>query len=162
MKYQEVKKLSPAEFKRYCGVHRETFEQMVKVVAAEKILQAKPGRPSKLSMEDQVLMTLGYWREYRTYFHWGTSWGIDESNAHRIVKKVENILIKSGLFNLPGNKSLIDHEEEIETVVVDVAEHEIERPKKTEFMLERQTEMSYIKVSSCSQSKNQRNHLYSM
>jgi hypothetical protein len=29
----------------------------------------KPGHPAKLSLEDQVLLTLQYWREYRTYFH---------------------------------------------------------------------------------------------
>ena len=57
------------EFKRLCGVTPATFEQMVKVVAAEKVLAKKSGRPSKLSVEDQVLMTLEYWREYRTYFH---------------------------------------------------------------------------------------------
>lgn len=130
MNYKEVKKLSPAEFKRFCGVHPETFEQMVKVLAAEKILQKKPGRPSKLSIEDQILMTLDYWREYRTYFHLATTWGIDEANAYRIIKKVENILIKSGLFNLPGKKVLLAPDCEIETVVVDVAEQEIERPKK--------------------------------
>ncbi|MEH2211389.1 MAG: transposase family protein [Nostoc sp.] len=27
-------------------------------------------------MEDQLLMTLEYWREYRTYFHIGQSWGV--------------------------------------------------------------------------------------
>jgi len=29
--------------------------------------ERKPGKPSKLSVEDQVLMSLEYWREYRTY-----------------------------------------------------------------------------------------------
>lgn len=135
MDYKQVKKLNPAEFKRCCGVKAETFEQMVKVIAAEKKLQSKPGRPSKLSIEDQILMTLSYWREYRTYFHLGTSWGIDEANAYRIIKKVENILIKSGLFNLPGKKALVNSKAEIEAVVVDVAEQEIERPKKTEKIL---------------------------
>jgi hypothetical protein len=103
---------------------------MVKVVAAEKLMQTKPGRPSKLRIEEQVLMTLVYWREYRTYFHLSKTWKIAESNAYRIIKKVENILIKSGLFNLPGKKALIASKGEIEVVVVDVAEHEIERPKK--------------------------------
>jgi hypothetical protein len=70
-------------------------------------------------------MTLDYWREYRTYFHLGTSWGIDEANAYRIIKKVENILIKSGLFNLSGKKVLLSPDCEIEVVVVDVAEQEI-------------------------------------
>jgi len=55
---------------------------------------------------DQLLITLEYWREYRTYFLLGNSWGINESTAYRIVRKVENILIKSGLFNLPGKKAL--------------------------------------------------------
>ena len=57
MSYKQVKNLEPTEFKRLCGVTPATFEQMVKVVAAEKVLAKKSGRPSKLSIEDQVLMT---------------------------------------------------------------------------------------------------------
>ncbi|WP_254064748.1 transposase family protein [Microcystis aeruginosa] len=83
-----------------------------------------------MSTEDQLLITLEYWREYRTYFHRGNSWGINESTAYRIVRKVENILIKSGLFNLPGKKALLESNSEIEVIVVDVSEQEIERPKK--------------------------------
>ncbi len=83
-----------------------------------------------MSTEDQLLITLEYWREYRTYFHLGNSWGINESTAYRIVRKIENILIKSGLFNLPGKKALLESNSEIEVIVVDVSEHEIERPKK--------------------------------
>jgi hypothetical protein len=135
MTYEEVKNLKPTEFKRLCGVYPETFEQMVKVLAAEKFIQTKPGRPSKLSLENQLLMTLLYWREYRTYFHFGKSWKIAESNAYRIVKKVENILVRSGLFNLPGKKALISSNSDIEAIVIDVAEHEVERPKKTETLL---------------------------
>ena len=69
MSYEKVKNLEHTEFKRLCGVTLGTFEKMVKVVATEKVLAKKSGRPSKLSIEDQVLMTLDYWREYRTYFH---------------------------------------------------------------------------------------------
>ena len=76
--------------------------------------------------------------EYRTYFHMGTNWGLDETSVLRIVRKVENILIKSarrvtrpaGLFNLGGKKQLYVQDSELEILVVDVAEHEIERPKK--------------------------------
>ncbi len=53
----------------------------------------KTGRPGKLSVEDQVLMTLEYWREYRTYFHIGQSWGVNESTAYRIIRKIEDILM---------------------------------------------------------------------
>ena len=87
MTYKQVKNLKPTEFKRLCGVYPETFQKMVKVVAAEKILQKKTGRPSKLSIEDQILMTLNYWREYRTYFHIGTSLGVDETTALRTTPK---------------------------------------------------------------------------
>jgi len=130
MSYEQVKNLEPPEFKRMCGVTPATFEQMVKVVAAEKVLAKKSGRPSKLSIEDQVLMTLEYWREYRTYFHTGISWGLDETNVLRNIRKVENILIKSGLFNVGGKKKAKEIDSEIEVLVVDVAEHEVERPKK--------------------------------
>ena len=100
MSYKQAKNLEPVEFKRLCGVTPATFKQMVQVVAAEKKLAKKSGRPSKLSIEDQVLMTLEYWREYRTQFHIGVSWGLDETNVLRNIRKVENILIKSGLFNV--------------------------------------------------------------
>ncbi len=130
MTYEQVKTLKPTEFKRFCGVYPETFKDMVTVLKAEKVWQKKTGRPSKLSTEDQLLITLEYWREYRTYFHLGNSWGINESTAYRIVRKVENILIKSGLFNLPGKKALLESNSEIEVIVVDVSEQEIERPKK--------------------------------
>ncbi|MFM5945989.1 MAG: hypothetical protein ACKO9G_21950 [Dolichospermum sp.] len=32
MNYEEVKKLNPPDFKRYCGVHIETFNDMAKIV----------------------------------------------------------------------------------------------------------------------------------
>jgi hypothetical protein len=100
MNYEQVQKLNPTEFKRYCGVHQETFKEMVKIVKAEKTLQKKSGRPSKLCREDQILITLSYLREYPTFFHLGIKWGINESNSYRIVIRTENFLIKSGLFNL--------------------------------------------------------------
>jgi len=82
------------------------------------------------SLEDQILMTLSSLREYPTFFHLGIKWGINESNSYRIVIRTEKFLIKSGVFNLPGKKHLNRNQnEEIETVVVDVSEHEIERPQ---------------------------------
>ncbi|MEG4026398.1 transposase family protein, partial [Microcoleus sp. S13C4] len=79
MNYEQVQKLNPADFKLYCGPHQETFKEMVKIVKAEKVFQKKSGRPSKLCVEDQILMTLSYLREYPTFFHLGIKWGINES-----------------------------------------------------------------------------------
>jgi hypothetical protein len=37
-------------------------------------------------------MTLEYLREYRTYFHIGQSWGVNESTAYRIIRRIEDTL----------------------------------------------------------------------
>ena len=130
MGYETVKNLKAEDFKRLCGVSLETFEHMVKLVENYEELKKKTGRPSKLSLENQVLMTLEYLREYRTYFHIGQSWGLNESTVYRIITKIENILIKSPTFRLPGKKQLLKSTTQINVVVVDVTESPIERPKK--------------------------------
>ncbi len=130
MRYEQVKHLKPAEFKRFWGVKLETFEQMVEIVSQNEGQKKKSGRPGKTSREDQVLMTLEYWREYRTYFHIGQSWGVTESTACRIIRKVEKILSQSRVFTLPGKKCLQESNTSIDAIVIDVTESPIERPKK--------------------------------
>lgn len=132
MSYQQVKDLPPAEFKRLCGVRPETFRRMVGVVSGHLNKRRQVlGRPTKLSVEDQVLMTLEYWREYRTFFHIAKSWGLHESSVWRTVRRVEDILTKSRAFKLPGKKVLQPSDHEIEFIVVDVAETPVERPEKS-------------------------------
>jgi Helix-turn-helix of DDE superfamily endonuclease len=75
-------------------------------------------------------MSLEYWREYRTYFHIAQTWGVNESTVYRIIRKVEDELSKSGTFSLAGKKHLLNLENDLKTVVVDVTESPIERPKK--------------------------------
>jgi hypothetical protein len=130
MKYEQVKHLKPAEFKRFWGVTYETFEKMVEIVTLHEEQKKKTGRPGKVSLEDQVLMTLEYWREYRTYFNIGQSWGVTESTACRIIQKIENIVSQSRVFSLPGKKRLQESDSAIDVVVIDVTETPIERPKK--------------------------------
>lgn len=135
MTYEQVKDLKSGDFKRLCGVRPETFAQMIEVVRTQIKPKRKTGRPGKLSLEDQLLMTLEYWREYRTYFHIGQSWGVNESTAYRIVKKIEDMLVNSRAFTLPGKKKLQKSDYKLEVVVVDVTETPIERPKKTKTVL---------------------------
>ena len=130
MNNKRAKKLKPDEFKRLCGVTPETFSQMVKIVENHEKLKKKTGRPSKLSLEEQVLMTLEYLREYRTYFHIGQSWGLNESNVYRTITKIEKILIKAKEFRLPEKKEVLKSNKNLNTIVVDVTETSIERPKK--------------------------------
>ncbi len=104
------------------------------MMTAHEEAKTHGGRRSRLSREDQVLLTLEFWREYRTHFHQGQSWGIHESTAWRIVRKVEDLLVSSGRFALPGTKGV--REDVYEIVAVDVAETPIERPKKATCLLQ--------------------------
>ncbi|WP_143221723.1 transposase family protein [Acinetobacter sp. ANC 5600] len=95
---------------------------------------SRRGRPSILLLEDQLLMTLSYWREYRTLFHVAMTYSIHESSASRIIQKIENLLIKSDKFHLP--KKLPKGEGvDWEVIVIDANEMTIERPEKTEKLL---------------------------
>ena len=130
MKYCQARKLSAKKFKRYCGVKRQTFRVMVRLVKREQRLKKKPGAPSKLTLEDQVLVTLQYWREYRTYFHIAEDYKVSESTIFRVVRKIENILIQSRKFSLPGKKKLLDSSLNEKLILMDVMSSPIERPKK--------------------------------
>jgi hypothetical protein len=127
MRYEIVQNLKDEEFKRLTGVQRSTFGKMLEVI--EKGMRDF-GRPPKLSRADQLLMTLMYWREYRTEFHMSVTYGVSEATVCRTIKKVEDVLIKSDQFHLPGKKVLQSSDTLIEIVVVDVTEQPVERPKK--------------------------------
>ena len=103
---------------------------MVRLVKYQEKQKKKPGRPTKLIIEDQILLTLQYLREYRTYYHIGQDWKMSESNACRIVLKIENILIQSRKFSLPGKKKLLDTSLDEDLILMDVMESPIERPTK--------------------------------
>src|SRR5215510_7812957 len=103
MRYESIENLKSPDFKRLTGVQRETFAEMLEVI--ERGLPAF-GRPPKLSRADQLLMTLMYWREYRTEFHIAQSYGVSEATVCRIIRKVEDVLVRSKKFRLPGKKAL--------------------------------------------------------
>ena len=128
MKYEDIKTWKDTDFKRLTGVRPKTFAKMLAVLEKEL---PKFGRPPKLSRADQLLMTLMYWREYRTQFHIAGSYGISEATVCRTINKVEDALMCSGEFPLPGKKVLQPSDTLIEVVLVDVSEQPIERPKKS-------------------------------
>lgn len=131
MKFDAIKNLKPEEFRRLTGVKRETFNKMIELIEeAVRVKKAKGGRPNKLIIPDMILMTLEYLREYRTYFHISKNYGISESNSYYTIRFIEDSLIKSGCFSLPGRKALLKSEMEYEVVLIDATESPIERPKK--------------------------------
>jgi hypothetical protein len=130
---QKALKLSNSKFKQLFGVKRETFSKMLEILqeAYDKLHQFG-GKPStKLRVEDRLLLTLQYWREYRTLEHLAYEYDTVVSNVHKAIEWVENTLIQDGTFRLPGKKSLIAAEQKPRAVAIDVTEHPIERPKKS-------------------------------
>ena len=131
MKYKGIAKIEGRKFRRLTGVKRETFEKMVEILSmADRVTKKRGGRKNTLSVEERLLMALEYIREYRTYFHISQSYGVSESTAYKTVKWVEDTLIKSPDFSLPGRKELLNSEVYCDVVLVDATETPIDRPKK--------------------------------
>ena len=132
MRFIEVSDYGEQHFYRLTGVKREVFELMVEVLSAAR--NGRGRRPS-LSIGDQLLLTLCYWREYRSQFHVASSFGVSEATVCRTVKKVESALLKDKRFHLPGKKALHDdslHDDSLDltVIVVDASEQRVERPRK--------------------------------
>ena len=58
-----IKDYEDGKFRRLPGVMKETFAKMLKVLETEL---RDFGRPTKLDRADQLLLTLMFWRGYRT------------------------------------------------------------------------------------------------
>jgi hypothetical protein len=100
--------------------------EMIEIlIEAERLKKLKGGKPSKLAMEDRLLLTLEYLREYRTYYHIAVSRNINETTVIRVVKWIEDTLTKSN-----KRKELLEDGNEIEVILVNATESPIERPKK--------------------------------
>ncbi len=132
MKFETVKNLDDEKFRRLTGVKRSTFDKMLDILEQSiKTRKVNSGRKKKLSLENSLLMTLEYIREYRTYFHVSQSYGISESSTYKTVRWVEDTLIKHPDFALPGRKALLKSDIEYNVVLIDATETPIERPKKS-------------------------------
>lgn len=133
MFWQEVQHLKASHFKRLTGVTFSTFELLIEAINQYDIQHRKrgnSGRNSHLGTEDKLLMTLMYLREYRTMFHIGITYGLDESNVCRTIRRIEQSIIHHPSLHLPGKRVLTESDHTFEVVLIDVAETPIERPKK--------------------------------
>jgi hypothetical protein len=133
MSWEKISTLYGKKFRRYTGIDRSLFEKMlscVKTVKQEQRKHPTKGAMSTLSVENQVLITVLYWREYRDQLHTAIDYGVSQSTICRTITTIENILIKSGEFSLPGKKSIRSKESAYTVTIVDVMETPTERPKK--------------------------------
>jgi len=129
-RYEKAQKLKPEKFKQIVGVTKTCFDEMVLALNdayAQK--HKRRGRHTKLSNEDKLFLALKYWRQYITQLELAYEFEVGEATVHDTLVWVEDTLLKSGKFSLPGKKALLE-ESEIEVILVDVTESPIERPKK--------------------------------
>ena len=138
MKYENLIQKSDSEFKRLTGVTPVLFHEMLQITTEAESRKVKSGRPHTLSLADQLLLTLSYLRHYHTQLELAAIYGLSESNVCRTIRKIEDALVHSKGFSLPKHKNPGD-----QTVIIDVTESPIERPKKTAAVLQRQEKAAH-------------------
>lgn len=129
--FEKYQKKSPTEFIRLVGVSYGTFQVILAKLEAEivrykqKKLVRKRGKPSSLTIADQLLLTLLYLRQYDTFLELGDKFSISESYAQKRYTFISKRLLKT--LDLPNEKDLTAKNLQL---VADVTEQEIERPVK--------------------------------
>jgi hypothetical protein len=77
------------EFKQLFGVKKEIFHAMLAVVTTAREERCRKGGPRpKLSPGDPLLLTLRYWREYRTMAHLAYDFGVVGTHSERLGNKM--------------------------------------------------------------------------
>jgi len=131
--FNQLQTASPDEFKRLTGISKEDFDILYRKVAdyiqsqkAIKPLRKRGVKPSKLLLEDCIILTLYYLRHYPTFANLANVFGISESYCHKIYTRYARMIAK--VDKLPNRKTLINSPPE--TLIIDVSEQPIERPVK--------------------------------
>ena len=123
--------LNESEYQELFGIRKPTFDKMLTILeSAYKELHEQGGRPPRLSVLDKLVVTLGYYHDYRTMLNIAFDYGVSKSRICDAVKWVEDTLIKDGTFALPSKRELTNADTPITVVIVDATECETERPKK--------------------------------
>jgi len=123
---------SPDNFIRTTGISLENFYLVLEKINKNILeqLEAKPmkkrGLKANITLENKLLLTLIYLRDYPTFFNLGKSFGISESYANKTYHYILNILVKT--IHVPNHKNLMD--KDLETIIIDVTEQQIERHEK--------------------------------
>jgi hypothetical protein len=120
------------KYKEIFGIEKYVFDRLLRLLEGADAFQRKSnaGRKPRLSVLDKLVITLMYWREYRTYRHIAFDYGVGKSTIGEVVIWVENTIITSGLCNLKSARDLRENTSKIKIAIVDVTEQEIERPKR--------------------------------
>ena len=128
---ERISNLPENRYKELLGVDKPTFDKMQSILLdAYEELHKQGGKPPILTVLDKLVITLGYWREYRVYRNIAFDYGVSKSAIGKSIIWVEDTLIKDGTFSLPSKREMQRKDNVVCVAIVDVAEQEIERPQK--------------------------------
>jgi len=128
---KRISNLSEEKYQVLFGIRKPTFDEMLAILEnAYKEMRKKGGRKRKLSVLDMLIITLGYYHDYRTMENLGFDYGVHKQRISEAVEWVEQTLIKDGTFSLPSKRELIKENSSVSIAIIDVTECETERPKR--------------------------------
>ena len=128
---RRIADLAEEKYQVLFGVHKQTFDAMLTMLeCAYKELRKKGGRTRKLSVLDMLVITLGYYHDYRTMENIAFDYHVHKQRICEAVAWVEQTLIHEGTFALPSKRTLVSENADLSVIIVDATECETERPKK--------------------------------
>lgn len=109
MKYENIKKYSEESFRRVTGVKKSTFVKMVEILNdkyAEEHSKniRKSGRKPKLCMEEKLLATLEYLREYRSLAISGQVMDLMKVTSNELSNGLKTHLLMTIILNYPAKR----------------------------------------------------------
>ena len=129
---------SPSTFRRLTGLTPVAFERLLaEVTTADSAARTRrghragrqrkvgAGRKAALTLADQLLMLLIYYRTYVPHTFLGFLFGLDDSNVSRSNRRLEPLL--AGIFRIPERKVELT-QEEIQELFFDSTERPTARP----------------------------------
>ena len=148
-------KRRPGHLQNFTGLDVAQFEKLVEALRAEDGRdreRTRPrqralggGRKAKLGLEDQVVVTLMYYRLYLTQVLLGYLFDLDDSNVSRVVNRVRPVLLEvlplpvqeTALFaggqkprrRVATLEELLRKHPEFKEVLIDATEQEVPKPK---------------------------------
>jgi hypothetical protein len=127
----QIADLPEAKYQVLFEVHKATFDAMLAVLeSAYEEMRKKGGRRRKLSVLDMLVITLGYYHDYRTMENISFDYGVHKQRICEGIAWTEQALIKDGMFALPSKRKLTETDADVGVIIIDATECETERLKK--------------------------------
>ena len=146
-KYDEIKDERAGQFQRQIGIEQRKF-----IIVLEKVRdyietddkrnpRKTRGQKPSICIEDKLLLTMHYLRNYPTFTNLGEMFVISESYANKIYHYILKILIK--VLELDNRKNLLD---QVDTIVIDVCENPWKGPRKARRNITQEKKTTYHKA----------------